>query len=88
MWVEVGSQFVRRWRAFFYRLERLHHLERDNANHLWLLHYLFLSMINDDCKTFQEEWNAHPILGEGHDQSPNVSNTLTEFSSGSHRYIT
>jgi hypothetical protein len=21
---------------------------------------------------FQEEWNAHPISGEGHDQSPNV----------------
>jgi len=72
MWVEVGSQFVRCWRAFFYQLECLHCLEHDNVNHLWLLHYLLLSMINDDCKAFQEEWNAHPISGEGHDQSPNV----------------
>ncbi|KAJ6447884.1 hypothetical protein C8R45DRAFT_917688 [Mycena sanguinolenta] len=71
LWVEVGSQFARRWRAFFYRLEALHGLDRTNPTHLWLLHYLFLDMINDDCRTFQTEWNAHPISGSGHDQSPN-----------------
>ncbi|KAH7919743.1 hypothetical protein BV22DRAFT_1022427, partial [Leucogyrophana mollusca] len=70
LWVEVGSQFARSWRAFFHRLERLHHLERDNAAHLWLLHHLFLNEINADCKSFQDEWNAHPISGEGHDRSP------------------
>ncbi|KAJ6498082.1 hypothetical protein C8R47DRAFT_934187, partial [Mycena vitilis] len=73
LWVEVGSQFARRWRAFFYRLEALHGLDRGNPTHLWLLHRLFLEMINDDCRTFQTEWNAHPISGAGHDQSPDVS---------------
>lgn len=72
LWVEVGSQFARAWRAFFFRLEKLHSLDRKNPHHLWLLHYLFLDMINEDCKEFAETWNAHPISGEGHDRSPNV----------------
>ncbi|KAJ7639840.1 hypothetical protein DFH06DRAFT_1001840, partial [Mycena polygramma] len=74
LWVEVGSQFARCWRAFFYRLERLHGLDRTDPHHLWLVHFLFLDALNEDCAKFQEEWNTHPISGEGHDQSPNVSN--------------
>ncbi|KAJ7798317.1 hypothetical protein B0H14DRAFT_2618014 [Mycena olivaceomarginata] len=35
LWVEVGSQFARRWRAFFYRLEALHGLDHTNPHHLW-----------------------------------------------------
>ncbi|KAI5994957.1 hypothetical protein EDC04DRAFT_2586052, partial [Pisolithus marmoratus] len=70
-WVEVGQRFACPWQAFFLRLERLHHLDRSDPNHLWVLHHLFLHEINADCTTFCEEWNAHPISGEGHDQSPN-----------------
>ncbi|KAJ7457474.1 hypothetical protein FB451DRAFT_1142707 [Mycena latifolia] len=70
LWVEVGSQFARRWRAFFYRLEALHGLDRKNPHHLWLLHLLFLDDINKDCDDFRAEWNCHPISGEGHDLSP------------------
>jgi hypothetical protein len=73
LWVEVGSQFARCWRAFFFRLEHLHLLDRKDPNHLWLLHHLFLDNINNDCKEFQGNWNSKPISGEGHDQSPNVS---------------
>ncbi|KAK7041319.1 hypothetical protein R3P38DRAFT_2512301, partial [Favolaschia claudopus] len=72
LWVEVGSQFALRWRAFFYRLEAFHKLDRTNAKHLWLLYRLFLGMINHDCTQFQIQWNAHPISGAGHDRSPNV----------------
>ncbi|KAF9064224.1 hypothetical protein BDP27DRAFT_1230795 [Rhodocollybia butyracea] len=71
LWVEVGSQFARAWRAFFFRLEELHGLDRKNLFHLWLLQFLFLDLINNDCKEFTENWNAHPISGEGHDRSPN-----------------
>ena len=73
LWVEVGRQFVRAWRAFFRRLERLHLLDRSNTHHLWLLHFLFLDTINSDCLEFQNEWNSHPISGAGHNQSPNVN---------------
>ncbi|KAJ7485618.1 hypothetical protein FB451DRAFT_1023495 [Mycena latifolia] len=71
LWVEVGTQFARRWRAFFTRLGRLHHLNRKDPNHLWLLHKLFLAALNLDCREFQEEWNLHPISGRTtNDQSP------------------
>ncbi|KAJ7714865.1 hypothetical protein B0H16DRAFT_1340362 [Mycena metata] len=74
LWVEVGTQFARRWRGFFTRLGRLHSLDRKNPGHLWLLHHLFLATINEDCRDFQEEWNLHPISGRTtNDQSPAVS---------------
>ncbi|KAJ7771996.1 hypothetical protein DFH07DRAFT_734170, partial [Mycena maculata] len=82
LWVEVGSQFARRWRGFFYRLEALHGLDRTNSSHLWLLHRLFLDMLNNDCEQFQAEWNAHPISGAGHDRSPNDMFLLGQLENG------
>lgn len=73
LWVEVGTQFVRRWRVFFQRLERLHSLDPNRPEHLWLLHFLFLDEINQDAADFQRVWNAHPIDGpQGGQKSPNV----------------
>ncbi|KAF8835010.1 hypothetical protein BDN67DRAFT_913768, partial [Paxillus ammoniavirescens] len=72
LWVDVGVQYVHRWRAFFTRLEDLHQLDPQNQHHLWLLHYVFLDEINNDCKQFQQEWNHHPISGQGHNKLPNV----------------
>ena len=73
IWVEIGTQFARQWRAFFYRLEQRHQLQVCNPQHLWLLQYLFMSEINHDCSKFQQEWNAHPISGVGHNKSLDVS---------------
>ncbi|KAF7987119.1 hypothetical protein HWV62_321 [Athelia sp. TMB] len=71
MWVEVGTQFARRWRAFFTRLEHLHRLNVQNPAHLWLLINLFLDALNEDCKSFQEQWNSHPMRGSTtNDKSP------------------
>ncbi|KAG1748420.1 uncharacterized protein EDB91DRAFT_1047986 [Suillus paluster] len=91
LWVEVGTQFVRCWRAFFSRLERLHGLDIEKTGHLWLLQGLFLDAINDDCKSFREEWNLHPIAGPStNNKSPQVGsdrvkivNTDTAFITGS-----
>ncbi|KAJ8692156.1 hypothetical protein PTI98_009494 [Pleurotus ostreatus] len=71
LWVEIGTQFGQQWRAFFQRLEDQHQLDRHNPHHLWLIHVLFLNDINTDCQSFQATWNAHPIGGRGHDNSPN-----------------
>lgn len=74
LWVEVGTQFARQWRAFFTRLEHLHGLERSKPQCLWLLHHLFLDEINLDCKEFQLDWNHHPISGpKGKGRSPTAS---------------
>ncbi|KAN0075469.1 hypothetical protein V8E55_011492 [Tylopilus felleus] len=61
LWVELGTQFVRRWRAFFTRFECQHMLNPQNPHHLWILHILFLPAINQDCRDFRLEWNCHPI---------------------------
>ncbi|KAI0668128.1 hypothetical protein C8Q78DRAFT_980518, partial [Trametes maxima] len=84
MWVEVGTQFARRWRAFFTRLERRHGLDPTKPEHLWLLHYLFLGMINDDCDSFRDQWNHHPISGLGKDQSPLDMRLLCQMKYGTH----
>lgn len=74
LWVEVGTQFARRWRAFFTRLERLYHLDVTNPGHLWLLDILFLDQLNEDCDAFVLDWNQHGISGsETRNQAPVVS---------------
>ncbi|KAG8910574.1 hypothetical protein FRC01_006253 [Tulasnella sp. 417] len=35
LWVEVGTQFVRRWKVFFLRLEADYGLDRNNTSHLF-----------------------------------------------------
>jgi hypothetical protein len=72
LWVEIGTQFARQWRAFFLRLETYHYLDRSNPHHLWLLHFLFLEQINQDCEQFRQNWNSHPLSGNGGNQCPNV----------------
>ncbi|KAJ7134187.1 hypothetical protein C8R44DRAFT_955846 [Mycena epipterygia] len=62
LWVEVGT--ARWWRAFFTQLRRLHHLDRKNPGHLWLLHQLFLPSINNDCQEFQEDPADMRFLGQ------------------------
>lgn len=76
IWVEVGTQFGRRWRAFFTRLENQYHLDVKNPAHIWLLQILFLDSINADCKAFVHNWNLHGIRGEQtRNMAPIVSST-------------
>jgi len=73
LWGEVGSQFARRWRGFFQRLEREYYLDRHNPHHLWLLQELFLGELQQDCTRFLEDWNRHGVSGLANGQSPEVS---------------
>ncbi|KAI9057836.1 hypothetical protein FKP32DRAFT_1582987, partial [Trametes sanguinea] len=82
MWVEVGTQFAMRWRAFFTRLERTQHLRPDEEGHLWVLHSLFLEDINADCCAFQRDWNHHPLSGAGRNQSPLDMRFLAQLDHG------
>ncbi|KAH0836635.1 hypothetical protein J3R83DRAFT_8353 [Lanmaoa asiatica] len=82
LWVEVGTQFARRWRAFFTRLEHQHMLNPQIPSHLWLLHTLFLDAINEDSLSFRLDWNCHPINGpDTNNKSPQDLRFLgqTEF---------
>ncbi|KAJ6595295.1 hypothetical protein B0H10DRAFT_2329373 [Mycena sp. CBHHK59/15] len=83
LWVEVGTQFARRWRGFFTRLEQLHGLDHTSPHHLWLLHHLFLDDINFDCQEFQAEWNLHPLGGtRNKGQSPADIRFISETQHG------
>jgi hypothetical protein len=48
-----------KWHQFFTSLEHNYGLNHDNPAHIWLLHHLFLSTINDDTHEWAESWNAH-----------------------------
>ena len=73
LWVEVGRNFCRTWRAFFNRLEDQFELDCSNPSHIWLLQMLFLDDLNADCGSFVREWNSHPISGnDTGDMSPQV----------------
>lgn len=69
LWLEVCMPVAH----FFFQLERCHLLRRQDKHHCWLLHYLFLRFINEDCEKFCDEWNSHPVSGEGGGFSPNIS---------------
>jgi hypothetical protein len=53
LWLDLGIQSVRRWKAFFYRLEVCHGLDPSQPHHLWLLHVLFLDVLNADLADFR-----------------------------------
>jgi hypothetical protein len=61
VWVEVGVQFARRWKAFFERLEEHYFLRPDKPEHLWLLNTLFLEEINQDVQMFVHHFNNHGV---------------------------
>ncbi|KAL1948877.1 hypothetical protein VTO73DRAFT_10683 [Trametes versicolor] len=82
MWVEVGTQFAMRWRAFFTRLERFHRLVPDQDGQLWLLHILFLNEINADCEAFRHDWNHHPISGKAKNQTPLDMQFISQLEKG------
>jgi hypothetical protein len=67
-------QLACHWHAFFVCLETLHCLNHHDPSHLWLLHRLFLNLINEDCLDFKEMWSQHPLSSIGtDDMSPAVS---------------
>ncbi|KAF8587698.1 hypothetical protein K439DRAFT_1337257, partial [Ramaria rubella] len=83
LWVEVGTQFAQRWCAFFTCLEFRHHLDPSDPHHLWLIHYLFLGHLNDDCEDFCKEWSLHPMCGpETKGRSPSELRLIGETTKG------
>ena len=71
LWVEVGQIIVAKWKPFFEGLEGRHGLRVDSAGHIWLLHHLFLHLLNDNIMEWAEHWNAHVMCLKGQkDRAP------------------
>jgi hypothetical protein len=61
LWVNVTLSLGDKWHNFFHLLELQHGLDRNCRNHLWLLHTLFLDMINTELDFFVHTWNNHRL---------------------------
>lgn len=71
LWVDITAQIGASWAEAFTELELTHGLDINNSNHIWLLHHLFLPMLNQQLQFFAEAWNHHRIqIRNGPNRSP------------------
>lgn len=71
LWVDVTAQIGAHWHEAFIQLELHHGMDINNGWHLWLLHRLFLSALNDHLAFFADAWNQHRIqIRNGPNRSP------------------
>jgi hypothetical protein len=57
--VDVVKGFVAKWSQFLMDLEVHHGLDRNSDAHIWLVHHLYLELINEDATLWMAGWNAH-----------------------------
>ena len=71
LWVDVTAQVGAFWAEAFTELELRHGLDINNVNHIWLLHHLFLHIINNQLAFWAESWNFHRVqIRGGPNRSP------------------
>jgi hypothetical protein len=71
LWVDVTAQVGAFWAELFTQLELQYGLDINNLYHIWLLHHLFLPIINQQLAFFAESWNQHRIqIRDGPNRSP------------------
>jgi hypothetical protein len=70
LWVDVTAQVGATWSDYFTALELRYGLDINNPNHIWLLHHLFLGILNSILTFFAQSWNEHHIQIRG---APNRS---------------
>ncbi|KAF8174169.1 hypothetical protein K438DRAFT_1610186 [Mycena galopus ATCC 62051] len=71
LWVDVTIQVGAAWAERFTIFEIHYSLDINNINHIWLLHFLFLSTINSQLAFFSQSWNQHRIqIRWGPNRSP------------------
>ena len=55
LWVDVTGQIGSSWADAFTNLELFHGLDINNPHHIWLLHILFLSIINSELELLHQD---------------------------------
>jgi len=69
--VDITAQIGAAWSNAFTNLELHFGLDINNSYHLWLLHHLFLPILNQHLSFFAEAWNHHRIqIRDGPNRSP------------------
>ncbi|KAJ7217824.1 hypothetical protein GGX14DRAFT_357090 [Mycena pura] len=86
LWVDVTAQVTDTWYQMFQLLELRHGLDINNANHIWLLQFLFLGTINAQLAFFAQTWNQHRIqIRRGPNRSPTDMFVFDMFVNGVRR---
>ena len=71
LWVDITAQIGASWSNAFTSLELHYGLDINSPHHLWLLHHLFLHILNQHLSFFAEAWNHHRIqIRDGPNRSP------------------
>ena len=70
LWRDVYVGVIHIYYKAFTYLEDQGLLEIDNEVHLFCLHYVFTSRINEHLRAFQDGWDCHPLSSE-RNRSPN-----------------
>ena len=83
LWVDWTSGVGAKWKSFFQTLEIHHGLDPENPAHLWLLHHLFLPMINHEALEWANSWNSHVItLPDQCNATPHALRFLASYKVG------
>ena len=70
LWLDVKRLVVRCYSSIFYMLEDEGFLDPLREDHLFLLHLVFLPLINESLDELIDDWNNHP-LSTARNFSPN-----------------
>ena len=65
LWYHITHAFGQKWKNFFLDLETHHSLNPRAAEHVWLLHHLFLDAVNQDAQEWAHAWNSHHLQIRG-----------------------
>ncbi|XP_071958613.1 uncharacterized protein [Antedon mediterranea] len=70
LWLDVKQTVVKQFQGIFNYMENLGILDPLNQIHIYCLHSVFLSLINDSLREMEGNWNDHPMSSK-HNLSPN-----------------
>ncbi|KAG1852846.1 hypothetical protein DFJ58DRAFT_660990 [Suillus subalutaceus] len=83
LWVDWTSGVGSKWKTFFQNLEVHDGLDPELPSHIWLLHHLFLNIINTEGLQWANSWNAHTMTLPGQrNDSPHALRFFSIISGG------
>ncbi|KAG1901613.1 uncharacterized protein F5891DRAFT_950393 [Suillus fuscotomentosus] len=83
LWVDWTSAVGSKWKTFFQNLEVYDALNPELYSHIWLLHYLFLDVINTEALQWANAWNSHTMTLPGQrNDSPHALRFFSVISGG------
>jgi hypothetical protein len=78
LWVDVKMDFIEPYVNLFQQFVSAGACSLSDEDDLFVLHYMFLPMMNDDMQSFVDMWNNHPLSTMGY-KSPMQLLKLSDY---------